>query len=175
MRRAKGIDMRPIAIAAVDAAFDQYEKSATKKRRSRLLTAPRALVAGAALMTAGRLAVGGRGRGLLESLEQRVSLFEDQDEERNGDAPGDVDLADDEFDEPEAEEDPEAYDEEEGGEPYDDEEGDPESYREEDEEEPEDYEDEDYEDDEQEEEEPEDDVDERRERPKAGARSKRRS
>lgn len=152
------IDMRRIAMAAVDAAFDQVEEAKRKKKRSRLLSPKRAVIAGAALMTAGRLAWSGRGRGLLGSLEERLSGF--------GEAGGAEEAIeefdeDEEFDEPEAEEEPE---------------DEPEA-----EEEPDEYdeEDEDVEDDGAEEPQEEDEeVEERaarRRQPKAGSRAKRRN
>ncbi len=153
-------DMRRIAIAAVDAAFDQVEASQKKKRRGRLLTPKRAVLGGAALVTAGRLAWSGRGQGLLHSLEDRLSGFEDDHEPSQVDDEGAEVEEEDEFDEPEAEEEPESDDERV--------------------EEPEDFEDDDFESEDQEDhadDEDEDVGEERatRRRPKAGARAKRRS
>jgi hypothetical protein len=167
------VDMRRIALAAVNAAFDQQEQSAGKAKRSRL-SGMRPLLIGAGLMTAGRVALSGRGRGLLDSLEGRLTELVDQDADRDAGLPPEEDegLGDEEFDEPEAEEEPDAYDEEEE---------EPEAYEGEDEEdedveEPEDYEDEDdYADDGDEDEEPEEETDERRERTTTGSRRRPRS
>lgn len=160
------LDLGRIAIAAVEAAFDQQE-AAGKKHKRRHLPATRALLIGAGLMTVGRVALSGRGHDLLNSLEERLTQFEGGD--RGADASGgdDEEFEDEGFDEVEAEQEPDDYDEE------------PEGYEDEDydeEEEPENYEDEgDYdEDDEWEAEESDEEVDERRARRSAGSRAKRR-
>ena len=67
------LDVRRIAIAAVEEAFDQLEESKRKKRNRRGLPAKGALLTGAALMTAGRVAWSSRGRGMLDALEHRLS------------------------------------------------------------------------------------------------------
>ncbi len=129
-----------------------------KKKRARLLSPKRAVIAGAALMTAGRLAWSSRGRGLLDSLEERLSGLGEGGTDEEAIEEFDKD---EEFDEPEAEEEPE---------------DEPEAEEEPDEN---DEEDEDLEDDGAEEPEAEDkEVEERaarRRRPKAGSRAKRRN
>jgi hypothetical protein len=174
------VDLRRIALAAVDAAFDQQQESTIKKRKRRHLPATRALLIGAGLMTAGRVALSGRGRRLLDSVEERLAQFELRDGDADLPPEEDEEFEDEEFGEPEDEEEPGAYDEEEEEpEAYEDEE-DPEDY-EGDEEEPEAYEDEgyedesDYDDDEPEDEEPEEEIDERRKRTTVGSRRRRRS
>lgn len=176
------LDMRRIAQAAVDAAFDQLEESKQKSnRKARILPPKRAILAGAALATAGRLAWSSRGQGLLDSLEGRLSGLVGDHGPSEPDVE-DVDAPEVEEDldepEPEAEEEPEAYDEE-----VDE----PEDYEDEDEEydeEPEGEADgpeaegqEDFDDDEEdyvddEDSEPEED---RAKRPKARSRSRRRN
>jgi hypothetical protein len=120
-------DVRRIAIAAVEEAFDQLEESKRKKRNRRGLPAKGALITGAALMTVGRVAWSGRGRGMLDSLEQRLAGLVDRDRPTE---PED----EEELYEPEDDGAPEAYDEEEdqpeGGEDEDYEE-EPEDYEEE--------------------------------------------
>lgn len=102
------VDMRRMTIAAVEAAFDQYEQAQAQSKKRRL-PAARALLVGAALMTAGRVAMGNRGRGLLDSLEERLNVFDgDRDEPED-----DFDEEDAQLDEPEAEEEPEDVDQEE--------------------------------------------------------------
>jgi hypothetical protein len=105
-RDLRRLDVRRIAIAAVEEAFDQLEESKRKKRNRRGLPAKGALITGAALMTAGRVAWSSRGRGMLDALEQRLSGLVGRD----GSAEPDDE---EEFYEPEDEEAPEAYDEEE--------------------------------------------------------------
>lgn len=175
------LDMRRIAQAAVDAAFDQLEESKQKsKRKARILPPKRALLAGAALATAGRLAWSSRGQGLLDSVEGRLSGLVGDHGPSEPDVE-DVDAPDveEDFDEPEAEEEPEAYDEE-VDEP-EDYEGEDEEYDEEPEGEADDPEaegEEDFDDDDEEDyvddedSEPEDDS---AKRPKARSRSKRRN
>jgi hypothetical protein len=138
------IDVRRVALAAVEAAFDEQRQEPKKKRR---LPAGRALLLGAGLMTAGRVAMRGRGGGLLESLQQRLADLEDERDDGAGaaeDFEGQEDFEDEEGAEPEDYEDedyedeaPEDYEEEE--EPEEGEEDEPEDYEED---EPEDYEDE---------------------------------
>jgi hypothetical protein len=168
------IDMRRIALATVNAAFDQQQEAAKKSKRSHL-PATRALLIGAGLMTVGRVALSGRGRGLLDSLEERLTAFEGRDGGADLPPEEDEEFENEEFDEPEAEGEPDAYDEEEEA-PEDYQEEDvPEEY--EDEEDPEDYEEgyEDEDDYEGEDEEQEEEIDERRPRTSAGARRRRRS
>lgn len=101
------IDARRIAVAAVEAAFDQVEESNRTKRKRRGLPAKRALLMGAALVTMGRVAWASRGRGLIDSLEQRLSDVVD------GGARDDEDVErEEDFEEQEGEEEPEAYDDE---------------------------------------------------------------
>jgi hypothetical protein len=165
--------MRRIALAAVNAAFDQQQEAAKKSKRSHL-PATRALLIGAGLMTVGRVALSARGRGLLDSLEERLAVFEGRDGDADLPPEEDEEFENEESDEPEAEGEPDAYDEEED-EPEDyQEEDEPQEYEDED---PEDYEvgyedEDDYEGDDEEQEE---EIDERRQRTTAGSRRRRRS
>jgi hypothetical protein len=105
-RDMRQLDVRRIAIAAMEEAFDQLEESKRKKQNRRGLPAKGALITGAALVTAGRVAWSSRGRGMLDSLEQRLSGLVNHDRPAQ---PED----EEEFYEPEDDEAPEAYDEEE--------------------------------------------------------------
>lgn len=100
-----GIDMRRPLIAAIEAALDEINSSPPQKKHKG--GAGRALLVGAGLVTAGRLAMSARGRGLLESLQERLPTeaiphMHGDDESREDDA---------EFDEPEDEEDEDFDDE----------------------------------------------------------------
>jgi hypothetical protein len=64
------IDMRRVIRAAVEAAL---EDPAPKPRRKRRLSSGRALLIGAGLMTAGKLAASARGRELFGTIKDRVA------------------------------------------------------------------------------------------------------
>jgi hypothetical protein len=92
------IDMRRVVLAAVQAALEEPEPGPARKKRKKRLSGGRAVLIGAGLMTAGRLAAAGRGRGMLESLQERLGDRDGEDEEYF------VTDADEEFEEdPEAE------------------------------------------------------------------------
>jgi hypothetical protein len=99
------IDMRRVALAAVQAALEDPSPGSTKNRQKKKshLSTGRALILGAGLVTAGRVVAGGRGREMLESLQHRVGQNGDADDEDYVDAEGDEDFDE----EPEAEEDSE--------------------------------------------------------------------
>jgi hypothetical protein len=103
------IDMRRPMIAAIQAALDEVKAEPPKKKRHGV-GAGGALLVGAGLYTAGRVVTRGRGRGLIDALEQRLPHQRDgsDDEEQYDDEPEDDD-ADEEFDdgEPEADADEE--------------------------------------------------------------------
>ncbi len=84
------VDMQRVILAGVQAAI---EESKIERQRKRHLPAGRALLFGAGLVTAARLATSARGRGMLGSLQSGVSRLQDQF------------LDDGEYDEPEDEED----------------------------------------------------------------------
>jgi RNA polymerase primary sigma factor len=65
------IDVRRVVEAAVEAAIQELTPAPKPKKRR--LSAGRALLIGAGLATAGRVAVGSRGRGLFIGLEQRIA------------------------------------------------------------------------------------------------------
>jgi hypothetical protein len=80
------IDVRRVALAAADAALQSaLEDSRQAKRakanhgggKSKHLSPMRAVLIGAGVMTAARLALGSRGRTMLENLEQRLAEAED--------------------------------------------------------------------------------------------------
>jgi hypothetical protein len=101
------VDVRRVIQAAVEAAL---EEPAPRKRR---LTGGKALLLGAGLMTAGRLAVGSRGREALGSLRQRVGELADFDGDAD-DVPDEEDLEElDDDQEAELDDDPEALDDQE--------------------------------------------------------------
>ena len=114
MGKSKPIDMRRVIRAAVDAAL---EDPAPPPRRKRRVSAGRALLVGAGVMTAGKLAASARGREVFGTLRDRVGGIEDRflgsdddlpddevelDEEEDFDAEG-AEEFDDEVEEPEAE------------------------------------------------------------------------
>jgi hypothetical protein len=160
------IDIRRIALATAEAVLkdlggqDQQDDSsgrsqqAAPKPKKTGLSAGKAMLLGAGVITAGRAAMRARGGGLLDSLQERLSGLDEEDGDgatgKVEDREGEEDLEDEDSAQPEdyEEEEPEEYEEEEP-EGYEDEE--PEDYEDE---EPEDYEDEEPED--YEEEEPED-------------------
>lgn len=171
------MDFDRIIQAAAEAAL-QGKNSAQQspqdggKSKRKGLTAPRALLIGAGVYTAGRLLVGSRGRDMVDNLQQRLASFEsdllgggEQDDEEDFDEDEELD------DEPEGEynedEEPEGeYDEDEEPEGEYDEDGEPEGEYEEDEEPEGEYdEDEEPEAEYEEDEEPEDEVDEEDEEP----------
>jgi hypothetical protein len=181
------IDMRRIALAAVQAALNQQHSAQSDEKQGKAgLPTSRAVLIGAGLMTAGRLALKARGSGLLGSLEQRLTDLDRGDGERDQaeDEPRDEDFDYEDPEEPEDLEEPEG-EEDDDYEEYDaeDEDEEPEAYEDEDEEEPEAYEDEDeeepeadYEDEEPEDYEEEEEFDEEEERPakvRAGRSNKR--
>jgi hypothetical protein len=125
------IDMRRPLRAAIEAALDEALADPPKKRHG---GTGRALLIGAGLVTAGRLVVSGRGRGMVDAIQQRLpdqghargdddELDEDQDfddepedeaEEDFDDEPedeADDDIADEGADEPEDEADDDIADE----------------------------------------------------------------
>jgi hypothetical protein len=124
------IDTRRVILAAVEAALKDEDPSSKTKHKKRGLPAGRALLLGAGLMTAGRLAVGSRGREVMGSLQERLSDFEARylgDDDQEPELEGDEDFDDDEeFDEdedyPEDEEYAEDEEFDEADEPVEDEE-----------------------------------------------------
>ncbi len=88
------IDMRRPLFAAIQAALDEVQAESHKKRHG--VGAGRALLIGAGLYTAGRAVTRGRGRGLLDAIQQRLP-------EQDGDRAEGFDDVDDEFDEDEPE------------------------------------------------------------------------
>jgi hypothetical protein len=98
------IDMRRPLRAAIEAALDEALADPPKKRHG---GTGRALLIGAGLVTAGRLVVGGRGRDMLEALQQRLpdhgqprmdddeldedEEFDEDDDEPEGEGDEDVD------------------------------------------------------------------------------------
>jgi hypothetical protein len=113
------IDLRRPLRAAIEAALDEALADPPKKKRHG--GTGRALLIGAGLFTAGRLVVGGRGRDMLQAIQQRVPDLgqasadgdqpqDDEDFDEYGDEPEDE--ADEEFDEePEDEADEDVEDE----------------------------------------------------------------
>jgi hypothetical protein len=86
MAKSKPIDMRRVIRAAVDAALEDPVPQPRRKRRH---SAGRALLVGAGLMTAGKLATSSRGREMFGTLRDRVEdrfpgsddeLLEDEEE-----------------------------------------------------------------------------------------------
>lgn len=69
------IDMRRVIRAAVEAAL---EDPVPQPRRKRRLTSGRAVLLGAGLMTAGKLATSARGRELFGTIKDRVADAEDR-------------------------------------------------------------------------------------------------
>jgi hypothetical protein len=92
------IDLRRVVLAAVQAALEEPDPGPAKKQRKKRLSGGRAVLIGAGLMTAGRLAAAGRGRGMLESLQERLGDQDPPDDE-SFDADADEEFEDD----PEAE------------------------------------------------------------------------
>jgi hypothetical protein len=111
-RRPNGDDVRRIALAALTAALEDGKQEEAPKRTG--LKGVRALAAGAALYTAGRVAFSNRGaiRERLGDSDEEEDFDEDEEDfdepeaEAGDEEEDDVEVEDDEeFDEPEAEED----------------------------------------------------------------------
>jgi hypothetical protein len=75
MGKSMPIDMRRVIRAAVDAAL---EDPAPRPRRKRRLSTGRALLVGAGLITAGKLAASSRGREVFGTLRDRVEDIQDR-------------------------------------------------------------------------------------------------
>jgi len=75
MAKSMPIDMRRVIRAAVDAAL---EEPVPQPRRKRRLSTGRALLIGAGLITAGKLAASSRGREVFGALRDRVEGVEDR-------------------------------------------------------------------------------------------------
>lgn len=128
-------DVRRVLRAAMEAALEEPPPLPTKKKKRRL-PAGRALILGAGLATAGRLAASQRGQALLGSVRHGVSEVTNRDD-------GDEDLDHDvdpreELDEQDAElqDEPEAYEDEEDEDGEDEEDAEPQDEAELDEEPP---------------------------------------
>ena len=65
-----------IVIAAAQAAIDEARSAPTPRPKKRSLSAGRAVLLGAGLMTVGRIAVGPRTRDLLGGLADRIEDLE---------------------------------------------------------------------------------------------------
>jgi hypothetical protein len=102
MGKSMPIDMRRVIRAAVEAAL---EDPVPRPRRKRRLSTGRALLVGAGLITAGKLATSSRGREVFGTLRDRVEDIEDMFLGSDDDLPEDEGEFDEEFD---AEEDPQA-------------------------------------------------------------------
>ena len=120
MGKSMPIDMRRVIRAAVDAAL---EDPVPQPRRKRRLSTGRALLVGAGLMTAGKLAASSRGREMFGTLRDRVEDIEDRFRGSDDDLPEDEGELDEqeELDAEEEEPQAEAVDDEfdEGEEPGD--------------------------------------------------------
>ncbi len=124
MGKSTPIDMRRVIRAAVDAAL---EDPVPRPRRKRRLSTGRALLVGAGLMTAGKLAASSRGREVFGTLRDRVEDIEDRFLGSDDDLPEDEGELDEqeEFDpgeEPQAEAVDDEFDEGEESGDWDDEE-----------------------------------------------------
>jgi hypothetical protein len=103
----KKVDMRRVVIAGLEAAIEEAKGSSSPAKaknrqpagKKRGLPAGRALLIGAGLVTAGRLAAASRGREMLESLRDRLTA--DDDELPDDELPDEDDLPEDELDEDE--------------------------------------------------------------------------
>jgi hypothetical protein len=104
MGKSTPIDMRRVIRAAVDAAL---EDPVPRPRRKRRLSTGRALLVGAGLMTAGKLAASSRGREVFGTLRDRVEDIEDRFLGSDDDLPEDEGELD-EQEELDAEEEPQA-------------------------------------------------------------------
>ena len=121
------IDMRRVAEAAIEAAVKEAITAPEPKKKKRGLSSGRALLLGAGLATAGRIAAGPKAREMFGRVRERITdanLFgeeppdedvDDEELEDEGDYEDEPDAeADDEFEpEDEFEEDDELEDEEE--------------------------------------------------------------
>jgi hypothetical protein len=67
-----------IVIAAAQAAIDEARATPQPRPKKRKLSAGRAMLLGAGLMTAGKIAAGGRGRHLLGGLADRIEDLEER-------------------------------------------------------------------------------------------------
>ncbi len=97
------IDMRRVVRAAVEAAL---EDPVPQPRRKRRLSSGRALLVGAGLMTAGKLAASSRGREMFGTMRDRWEDIEDRFLGSDDDLPEDEGEVDEELDveeEPQAE------------------------------------------------------------------------
>jgi hypothetical protein len=143
-------NMGRVIEAAVQAALggqasDSQSGKSSDEQKRRGLSTPRAFLIGAGVLTVGRLAVGSRGRDMLENLQERVSDYEGRRFEHRDDGEPEEAQEGEDFDdeEPEAEEE-EDFDDEYEQEPEDEED---EHFDDEDQEEPEAEEDEDFDED----------------------------
>jgi hypothetical protein len=114
------MDVRKPLFAALQAALDEVQAEPQKKQKGHGVGAGRALLIGAGLYTAGRVVVGGRGRGMLESLQERLPDLRDGDRGEEPDE-GDEEFDDDAAPEGEADEDFDEEAEGEADEDFDDE------------------------------------------------------
>jgi hypothetical protein len=72
------IDTRRVILAAVEAAIDDVASAAPKPSKGkdrRRLPAGRAILLGAGMVTAARLATGSRARELVESVQERLADY----------------------------------------------------------------------------------------------------
>lgn len=94
------IDLRRTLLAAAEAALEDVlgdsEPSNGKQRKLPHLKRGRALLLGAGLMTAGRLAVAARGSGALDSIRERLAEYEAVHLGRGGEEPDDEEFDEDE-------------------------------------------------------------------------------
>jgi hypothetical protein len=67
-----------IVIAAAQAAIDEARATPPSRPKKRKLSAGRAVILGAGLVTAGRIAAGGRGRELFGGLAERIEGLEER-------------------------------------------------------------------------------------------------
>lgn len=106
------IDTRRLILTAVEAALK--DDAPQQKQRKPLLPAKRALLLGAGLMLAGRVAVGSRGREVMGTLHDRLADLEER--YLSDDEPDDIVDAeefDEDYDDDDEFEDDEEFDEEE--------------------------------------------------------------
>jgi hypothetical protein len=105
MGKSTPIDMRRVIRAAVDAAL---EDPVPRPRRKRRLSTGRALLVGAGLMTAGKLAASSRAREAFGTLRDRVEDIEDRLLGSDDDLPEDEGELDEEELDAEEEDEPQA-------------------------------------------------------------------
>jgi hypothetical protein len=67
-----------IVIAAAQAAIDEARAAPPPRSKKRALSAGRAVLLGAGLVTAGRVAAGPRARQLFDGLAERIENLEDR-------------------------------------------------------------------------------------------------